>query len=173
MRVRVHGRTLENVIEGAVITFTDITEYKQVKTTLSEVHSHLTEAVVATVREPLLVLDATLRVVLANSAFYSTFQVTPDATQGQLLYELGNRQWDIPALRNLLKKIISHDIVFNDFEVKHSFETIGQRTLRLNARRIFGEPGLDELILLAIEESPNSRPRNRDKTNAGEPSAQN
>lgn len=161
-------RTLENVIEGAVITFTDITEYKQIKTALSEAHTHLAEAVVATVREPLLVLDANLRVVLANSAFYSTFQVAPDATQGRLLYELGNRQWDIPALRTLLKKILSHNTVFNDFEVTHSFETIGQRTLRLNARRIFGEPGLDELILLAIEESPDSRYRNREDTNTGE-----
>jgi two-component system, chemotaxis family, CheB/CheR fusion protein len=60
------------------------------------------------VREPLLVLDATLRVVLANSAFYSTFQVTPDATQGQLLYELGNRQWDIPALHALLEDVLTH-----------------------------------------------------------------
>ena len=166
-------RTLENVIEGAVITFTDITEYKQIKTALSEAHTHLAEAVVATVREPLLVLDANLRVVLANSAFYSTFQVAPDATQGRLLYELGNRQWDIPALRTLLNEILSHNTVFNDFAVTHSFETIGQRTLRLNARRIFGEPGLDELILLAIEESPDSRSRNRDDTNTGEPPAHN
>jgi two-component system CheB/CheR fusion protein len=164
-------RTLENVIEGAVITFTDITEYKQIKTALSESHTHLAEAVVATVREPMLVLDAGLRVVLANSAFYRTFQVTPDATQGRLLYELGNRQWDIPALRTLLGKILSHNAVFNDFEVTHSFETIGQRTLRLNARRIFGEPGLDELILLAIEESPDSRSGNRIGTNIGEPGA--
>ena len=166
-------RTLENVIEGAVITFTDITEYKQIKSALSEAHAHLAEAVVATVREPLLVLDANLRVVLANSAFYSTFQVTPAATQGQLLYELGNGQWDIPTLRTLLNKILTHNTVFNDFEVTHSFETIGRRTLRLNARRIFGEPGLDELILLAIEESPDSRSRNRNDTDTGEPAAHN
>ena len=166
-------RTLENVIEGAVITFTDITEYKQIKSALSEVHAHLAEAVVATVREPLLVLDANLRVVLANSAFYRIFQVTPAATQGQLLYELGNGQWDIPTLRTLLNKILAHNTVFNDFEVIHSFETIGRRTLRLNARRIFGEPGLDELILLAIEESPDSRSRNRNDTDTGEPAAHN
>ena len=164
-------RTLENVIEGAVITFTDITEYKQIKAALSEAHTHLAEAVVATVREPLLVLDADLRVVLANRAFYSTFQVTPAATLGRLLYELGNRQWDIPALRTLLGKILTHNAVFNDFEVTHSFETIGQRTLRLNARRIFGETGLDDLILLAIEESPECRSRNRIGTNIGEPGA--
>jgi len=166
-------RTLENVIEGAVITFTDITEYKQIKSALSEAHTHLAEAVVATVREPLLVLDANLRVVLANSAFYRIFQVTPAATQGQLLYELGNGQWDIPTLRTLLNKILTHNTVFNDFEVTHSFETIGRRTLRLNARRIFGEPGLDELILLAIEESPDSRSRNRNDTDTGEPAAHN
>ncbi|MBM9537914.1 chemotaxis protein CheB [Desulfobulbus alkaliphilus] len=150
-------RTLENVIEGAVITFTDITEYKQIKTALSKAHAHLAEAVVATVREPLLVLDTDLRVTMANSAFYSTFQVTPDATQGQLLYELGNRQWDIPELHTLLEKVLTHDAVFNDFTVTHQFETIGWRTLHLNARRIFGEPGRSELILLAIEEHSGNR----------------
>ena len=159
-------RTLENVIEGAVITFTDITEYKQIKATLHKAHTHLAEAVVATVREPLLVLDADLRVVLANSAFYSTFQVTPDTTQGQLLYELGNRQWDIPALHTLLDDVLTRNAVFNDFTVTHQFETIGWRTLRLNARRIFGESGRSELILLAIEEhyDHNSQDHNDIKT---------
>jgi two-component system CheB/CheR fusion protein len=147
-------RTLENVIEGAVITFTDITESKQIKAALSEAHAHLAEAVVATVREPLLVLNADLRVISANPAFYGAFQMTPETTLGQLLYDLDDRQWDIPALHALLGEILSHNAVFNDFEMTHEFETIGKLTLRLNARRIFTEPGQSELILLAIENSP-------------------
>jgi len=151
-------RTLENVIEGAVITFTDITESKHIKAALNEAHTHLAEAVVATVREPLLVLDADLRVVSANPAFYGAFQVTPEATIGQLLYDLDNRQWDIPALHALLGEILSSNAVFNDFEMTHAFETIGKVTLRLNARRISTKPGQSELILLAIENSPHQEP---------------
>jgi len=150
-------RTLENVIEGAVITFTDITESWQMKAALSEAHTHLAEAIVATVREPLLVLDSDLRVISANNSFYTTFQVTPDVTLGRLLYELGNRQWDIPALHALLEEILVRNTVFNDFVVTQEFDAIGWRSLRLNARRIFTEPGLSELILLAIEESPDRR----------------
>ena len=144
-------RTLDNVIEGAVITFTDITESKQMKMAMSEPQRQLTEALVSTAREPLLVLDADLRVVLANSDFYNTFQVTPETTQGRLLFELGNRQWDIPALHTLLEEVLSRNTVVTDFAVTHAFETIGQCTLRLNAHRIFVEPGQSELILLAIE----------------------
>lgn len=150
-------RTLENVIEGAVITFTDITESRQMKAALNEAHAHLAEAIVATVREPLLVLDGDLRVISANTSFYNTFQVTPETTLGRLLYDLGNRQWDIPALHALLDEILVRNTAFNDFAVKHEFDTIGLRSLRLNARRIFTEPGLSELILLAIEEVTDQR----------------
>jgi two-component system CheB/CheR fusion protein len=150
-------RTLENVIEGAVITFTDITESRQMKAALSEAHTHLAEAIVATLREPLLVLDGGLRVVSANNAFYTTFQTTADASLGRLLFELGDGQWDIPALHTLLEEILARNTVFNDFVVTQDFDLIGRRSLRLNARRIFTEPGLSELILLAIEESPERR----------------
>jgi two-component system CheB/CheR fusion protein len=148
-------RTLENVIEGAVITFTDITESKQIKTALNAAHADLAEAVVATVREPLLALDADLRVVFANPAFYRTFQISPDAALGRLLYDLDNRQWDIPALHALLGEILSRNAVFNDFEMSHEFASIGKRTLWLNARRISTKLGQSELILLAIENNPN------------------
>lgn len=137
------------------------------KAAMSEAHTHLAEAVVATVREPLLVLDADLGVVSANSAFYSTFQVTPDATLGRSLYDLGNRQWDLPALHTLLEDILSRNTVFNDFAVTHEFEHIGKCTLRLNARRIFSEPGQSELILLAIEAGPEIRSHHQDDTNSG------
>ena len=104
--------------------------------------------IVETIRDPLLVLTADLRVQVANPAFYHTFQVHPAETEGQLIYQLGNGQWDIPALRTLLEELLPHNTVFNDYKVTHTFEQVGPRTMLLNARR------LDEvqLILLAIED---------------------
>ena len=80
--------------------------------------------IVDTVREPLLMLDTNLRVRSANRAFYQTFRVSPDETENQLIYELGNGQWDIPALRTLLEDIIPASSVFNDFELEHDFPAI-------------------------------------------------
>jgi PAS domain-containing protein len=105
---------------------------------------------VDTVREPLIVLDAGLRVVSANQSFYKDFQVRPEETEGQLLYELGNRQWDIAELRQLLEEILPEQSPFRDFRVTHNFETIGTRTMLLNARQVRREVGQEGLILLAI-----------------------
>lgn len=110
------------------------------------------ENIIETVREPLVVLDASLRVVSVNRSFYRTFQVTPEETQGRLIYDLGNRQWDIPRLRELLEGILRQATEFNDFEVTQAFEHLGTRTMLLNARRISREGNLHELILLAIED---------------------
>jgi PAS domain S-box-containing protein len=110
------------------------------------------ESIVATVREPLLVLDADLRVITANKSFYQTFQVTPEKTENRLLYDIGDRQWDIPKLRELLEKILPKNTTFNDFEVEHDFPTIGRRTMLLNARRIYREGTKTQTILLAIED---------------------
>jgi PAS domain S-box-containing protein len=110
------------------------------------------EAVVATVREPLVVLDGGLRVRTANRSFYNTFRVRPDETEGRLLYDLGNGQWDIPALRTLLGNILPHNTEFNDFEVEHTFPAIGRKVMLLNARGVYREGNHAELILLAIED---------------------
>ena len=110
------------------------------------------ESIVQTVREPLMVLDADLRVISANRSFYQTFQVIPKETEGQLLYELRNRQWDIPKLRELLEEILPKNAAFNDFEVEHDFPEIGRRTMLLNARRIYREANRTRMILLAIED---------------------
>ena len=106
------------------------------------------EKIVETVREPLLVLTPEFYVVSANPAFYHLFQVHPEETEGQHIYHLGNRQWDIPALHRLLEQILPQNTVFNDFEVHHDFARIGPRTILLNARR------LDDVqfILLAMED---------------------
>src|SRR6187455_776878 len=105
--------------------------------------------IVDTVREPLLILDATLRVQSANRAFYQTFHVSPVETEGRLIYELGNGQWDIPDLRTLLEDIVPTSSVFDDFELEHTFPAIGRRVMLLNARKLeAGHHG--ELLVLAM-----------------------
>ena len=107
--------------------------------------------IVDTVREPLLILDATLRVRSANRAFYQTFHVSPAETEGRLIYELGNGQWDIPDLRTLLEDIVPKSSVFDDFELEHTFPAIGRRVMLLNARKLqAGHHG--ELLVLAMED---------------------
>jgi PAS domain S-box-containing protein len=108
--------------------------------------------ILGSVRAPLLVLDSDFRVVNANHFFYQTFKVKPEGTEGKLVYDLGNRQWDIPKLRELLEDILPQNSTFNDFEVEHNFETIGRKIMHLNARRIYGESKQTRLILLSIED---------------------
>ncbi|MBC7946348.1 MAG: GHKL domain-containing protein [Chitinophagaceae bacterium] len=110
------------------------------------------ESVINTVREPLISLDQDLRVVTANHSFYETFKVTPETTIGQFIYDLGDRQWDIPKLRVLFEDILPNDTVFNDYEVEHEFQGIGRKTILLNARQIFRENIGSHIILLAMED---------------------
>lgn len=110
------------------------------------------EAIVAAVQEPLLVLDKKLQVKSANNAFYKTFQVNEKDTEEKLIYQLGNKQWDIPELRVLLDDILLHKIMFEDFEVKQNFPNIGDRIMRLNAREMTRDKEDERLILLAIED---------------------
>jgi two-component sensor histidine kinase len=112
----------------------------------------LAQAIVDTVREPLLVLDKDLRVLGASRSFYSTFQVSPRVTQGELLYELGDGQWDIPELRVLLERIVPEHGVMEDYEVEHQFPKIGNRTMLLNARKVFYEGNSHTTLLLRIED---------------------
>lgn len=113
---------------------------------------HIFEDIVETIREPLLVLDSDLRVLLANRSFYVSFKVTPKETIGNLIYDLGNRQWNIPQLRMLLEEIIPKDNEFNDYEVDHVFSSIGHRIMLLNARRVIRKETGSQMILLAIED---------------------
>ncbi len=108
--------------------------------------------IIETVREPLLVLDSDLRVLSANRSFYEAFKVTPQETIGNLIYDLGNRQWDIPKLRTLLEEILPKDNLFDDYEVEHEFSNIGHKIMLLNARRIAQTESGSQLILLAIED---------------------
>jgi len=112
----------------------------------------LAQAIVDTVREPLLVLDRDLRVVTASRSFYLTFRVNRQETQGQLLYSLGDGQWDIPALRALLEKIVPEHAVLNNYQVEHEFPHIGHRIMLLNASKVFYDDDAHTTVLLAIED---------------------
>jgi two-component system, cell cycle sensor histidine kinase PleC len=110
------------------------------------------ESIINTVREPLIALDQDLRVVTASRSFYEFFKVKPEETVGQLIYDLGNKQWDIPKLRELLETILPQKTTFDDYEVEHDFATIGKRIMLLNARQIQRVLGKERIILLAIED---------------------
>jgi len=115
------------------------------------------ENIVDTMRESLLVLDKDLKVISANRTFYETFKVKPNMTEGKFIYDLGNRQWNISMLRELLEKILPKNKLVNNFEVEHNFETIGYRIMLLNARGIYIETKKPHMILLAIEDITKQR----------------
>jgi PAS domain S-box-containing protein len=110
------------------------------------------EAIIETVRGPLVVLDADLRVTSANRSFYTLFSLKAGETEGKLIYEVGSHEWDIPRLRELLEEIVPRNNAFNDFEVDHEFASLGRRQMLLNARRMYGERHETRGILLAIED---------------------
>ena len=113
-----------------------------------ELALHYMKTLVEVARESFLILDHNLRVISANDVFYQNFQVKSAQTENVLLYELGNGQWNIPELKNLLEEILPKKKVVKDYEVKHVFETIGNKTMLLNARQIDSV----QLIILAIED---------------------
>ena len=123
----------------------------------------LAEAIVDAIREPLLVLDPDLRVIVASRSFYRTFAVTPRKTEGQLVFELGDGQWNIPGLRALLEDIIPKRRTVEAYEVEHEFQTIGRRVMLLNVRRLFDEDGSASAILLAIEDVTRRRDAEHEK----------
>ena len=110
------------------------------------------ESIIATVREPLIVLDRELKVVTASKAFYDTFKSKPEETISRFIYDLGNRQWDIPELRKLLDEVLPRHKAVTNFQVEHDFLDIGRRFMFLNAEWIPREAPRPQLILLAIED---------------------
>ena len=143
--------TLDNKIDGAVIVFVDISALKRTERAMKAARDYA-EATLRTARDPLIILRGDLRTNSANEAFYKTFKVRQDQTEGCLIYELGNHQWDIPKLRTMLEEILPRNSFFDDFEVTHDFPQIGKRTMLLNARRLNLEDGAPPLILLSIED---------------------
>ena len=153
-----------------LLAIEDITERKEIEhglekarkelevAKLSEDESHeYAESIINTIREPLLALDQDLRVVSVSRSFYDFFKVKPEETMGQLIYDLGNKQWDIPKLRELLETILPLQATFDNYEVEHDFATIGRRTMLLNARQIQRAFGKEQIILLAIEDITDRR----------------
>ncbi|MEP7007875.1 MAG: CheR family methyltransferase, partial [Sphingomonas bacterium] len=144
-------RTGDNRIAGAVATFIDIND---LKTTQAETAAarDFAEAIVETVRDPLLALTGDLRVRSANTAFYRMFGSTQVEIAGQLVYNLGNGHWDNPQLRTLLEEMLPERQQIDDFEIELTVPQLGDRCMLLNARRIDGDDGRAELILLALED---------------------
>ena len=140
-------RTWDNRIEGAVISLQDVNALKR---SLDQTREYA-DTIVESAREPILVLNTSLQVTAANPAFYRSFEVTPEETEERLIYELGNGQWNIPKLRQLLEEIVPHNSRVDDFEMSHDFPHLGLRDMLLNARRIEVQPG-HPFILLAIED---------------------
>ncbi|MGD9159085.1 MAG: sigma 54-interacting transcriptional regulator [Desulfobacteraceae bacterium] len=134
-----------------IISEQDIESHKNSKNSL-QAFLDIFNNILGSVREALVLLDSDLKVIKANDSFYRTFKAAQKETEGSLIFDLGNRQWDIPRLRELLEDILPHNSTFNDFEVEHTFEAIGHKIMHLNARRIYREFNGSSLILLAIED---------------------
>jgi len=110
------------------------------------------ENILETIHEPLVVMNSDLQILSANLSFYDTFKVTPEETIGKFIYDLGNRQWDIPKLRILLENILPQNTVFNGYEVEHDFLSVGRKIMLLNARQIFRKSIGSKIILMAIQD---------------------
>ena len=158
-------RNHDGQVIGVVLVFRDVTEGREIEIgmekTLKELEiikksadeaSEFSENLINTVREPLISLDQDLRVVTVSRSFYEFFKVKPEETVGQLIYDLGNRQWDIPKLRELLEDILPKKAAFDNYEVEHDFADVGKRIMLLNARQIERGTGKERIILLAIED---------------------
>ncbi|HUD02934.1 MAG TPA: histidine kinase dimerization/phosphoacceptor domain -containing protein [Candidatus Paceibacterota bacterium] len=116
----------------------------------TELGNALTRAIVDTIHEPFLVLDADLRIIVASRSFYEKFKVSKEDTQGELLYEIGNGQYDIPALRHFLKNIIPEHAVMKEYKIVHNFLNIGKRTMFLSAREVVYENSQRKHVLLTM-----------------------
>jgi two-component system CheB/CheR fusion protein len=144
-------RTLDDRIAGAVITFQNIDPLKR-GLQIAEQARDYAEGMIETVREPLIVLDADCRVQRATTAFYDTFLVSREETEGRFLYDLGNGQWNRSRLRELIGAALFRSEPFHDFEVDHDFPHIGRRSMRLNGRRIPFPNLQHRMLLLSIED---------------------
>jgi two-component system, chemotaxis family, CheB/CheR fusion protein len=151
-------RTAENVIDGVVMTFAEVTETKQLEESLRQQQSesqtarNYAENIIATLRESLLVLDDELRIMWANRSYYEIFRATPEETEHRFLYEIGQHQWDVPELRGRLQEAATRDTQFQAFRVEQQFSKVGRKVLLLNGRRLVGLDGTPHHILLAIED---------------------
>jgi two-component system, chemotaxis family, CheB/CheR fusion protein len=144
--------TSKEEIESTVEELTTTNQELQTRNELLNESYLYSDAILANIQDPILVLDKDLRVVSASKSFYKKFTYTAEKTEGLLLHDLGNKEWDIPALRQLLEDILPKNIQFHDFEVIHTFPTLGERIMMLAAKRIYQQTHGQQLILLSIED---------------------
>ena len=149
--------SVDDRIDGAVLALVDVDLAKRHEARVQQAQAYAS-AIVDSVRDLLIVLDPDLRVVSANRAFYRRFGSSPADTEGRLLYDLGNGQWDIPVLRSRIEAILQRDQQFDDFLVEDEFPGIGRRKMLLNGRRVEGADGRPALVLLAMQDITQSPP---------------
>jgi two-component system CheB/CheR fusion protein len=153
-------RTRENVIEGAVLTFVDIGPQKALQDQLAaaaraaEAARAYAETMLQVIGEPVLILDGALKILAASRAFYAAFRIQPEATLGRPVYELGDGEWNVPALRAALEELLPREARLIDFRLTHDVPGVGPRQLRLNAHEVRHGPGGERLILLVVREEP-------------------
>ncbi len=148
-------RTIENVIEGLVITFVNIDALKEIVMKGSTARNYF-ENIADTMRNPLIVLDESLRAIFANLTFYRSFKISEKQVVGERIYELGSGQWDLPELRELLETIIPKNQSITDFKIEAEFPNVGRRIFALNGRRVEQTAGLPSLVFIAFEDITNS-----------------
>jgi two-component system CheB/CheR fusion protein len=150
-------RTTSNVIDGVVITFSDVNDVKTAYEEINKLNKDIELAreyadnIINTVRESLLILDKDFKVISANRSFYKMFNTAGENTVGKYIFELDNKNWEIPQLRELLEQIIPKRNFFEDYEVEYNFVNKGMKKLLLNARQIIHGEEETKLILLAID----------------------
>ena len=151
---------MDNTIDGVVLTFGNISELKRASLESAKAKK-LAEGIVATIHDPFVILDEELEVISANERFYTFFKVNMADTMNRKIYDLGNKQWNIPSLRKLLEEIVPANTNITDYVVEHDFPLIGHKSMKLNAQRIH------ELryILLAFTEMPAAREGKADIVN--------
>lgn len=149
-------RNASGEVAGVVLMFHDITQRRRQERGVEDALLYA-ENVIETLREPFIVLDKSLRIRTANRSFYETFHVSLEETENQFIYDLGNRQWNIPKLRTLLEQVLDDHYPIQDFEVEHIFPTIGRKIMLLNARYVSGKGDHSDLILLAMEDITDRR----------------
>ncbi|MEW5910019.1 MAG: CheR family methyltransferase, partial [Thermodesulfobacteriota bacterium] len=151
-------RTLENVIEGVVITFLDVDVQKKAEERIDALNKALqdakqyAESIIETLREPLVVLAGDLKIISANRTFYQKFSLKPESTVGRFIFDLEAKLWDIPELRKLLEETLSENSAFDDYLIEQKLQNGTRRKFRLNARKLLREKEKKELILLAMED---------------------
>jgi two-component system CheB/CheR fusion protein len=150
LRIRPY-RTTDHKIDGAVLALVDIDLIKKIAEQVAEARA-FTEALINTMRQPVLVLDKELIVQAASQAFYQNFQVTAEETLQRPIYRLGEGQWDLPRLRTLLEEILPENSSFDNFMVEHNFPEIGIKRMKLDARRFAVKGSDNHMILLTIED---------------------